>query len=152
MSRLQILNAQCWLVCLAACGNDPDSAVPCPEPTGEFPPTHCAYVQGRLTAAGVPATGIALRVDDYVPPVGYAYASDAAVTDAHGRFDLVVFRINQFQPPTNEPDTAHVVVKIFANPEAAKPGASPDDSLSVLMTFAPMGVPVDTTRAELSLP
>jgi hypothetical protein len=87
-----------------------------------------------------------------VPPVGYAYVSDAAATDARGRFDLVVYRLNQFQSPTSEPDTARVVVKLFASREAAKPGAIPDDSVSVLMTFAPMGVPVDTTRAELSLP
>jgi hypothetical protein len=96
--------------------------------------------------------GRGIRVDDYVPPLGYAYVSDAAATDAAGRFDLVVYRINQLQPPTSEPDTARVFVKLFANPEAAEPGAVPDDSLSVLMTFAPMGVPVDTTRAELSLP
>jgi hypothetical protein len=152
MSTLRLLKVQCWLVCLGACGSEPDPAVPCPEPTGEFPFTHCAYVEGRLTAGGTPVIGRGIRVDDYVPPLGYAYVSDAAATDAAGRFDLVVYRINQLQPPTSEPDTARVFVKLFANPEAAKPGAVPDDSLSVLMTFAPMGVPVDTTRAELSLP
>jgi hypothetical protein len=152
MSTLRLLKARCWLVCLSACGNEPGPAVPCPESTGEFPFTHCAYVQGRLTAGGIPAIGRGLRVDAYVPPVGYAYVSDAAATDAAGRFELVVYRINQFQSTTREPDTARVVVKLFASPEAAKPGAPPDDSLSVLMTFAPMGVPVDTTRAELSLP
>jgi hypothetical protein len=144
----------CWLIWITACGgsSEPAQATPCPEANGEFPPTHCAYVQGRLTGAGVPLTGVGLRVDDYRPPFGYAYVSDAAGTDAHGRFELVVFRLNQFRPPTIEPDTAHVFVKLYATPAAAKPGAPAQDSISVLMTFAPMGVAVDTTEAELILP
>jgi hypothetical protein len=154
MSTLRLTTGLYWLICITACGsgNDPAQATPCPDPNGEFPPTHCAYVQGRLTTAGVPVTGIGLRVDDYRPPFGYAYVSDAAATDAQGRFELVVFRLNQFQPPTTEPDTAHVIVKLYPTSAAARPGASAQDSTSVLMTFAPMGVPVDTTRAELSLP
>ena len=152
MSSLRLLTAACCLALTSGCGSDPEPAVPCPEASGEFPPTHCAYVQGRLTASGVPVTGVALRVDQFVPTLGYAYASDAAATDALGRFDLVVFRINQFSPPTNDPDTARVFLKVFSSREAARPGAIADDSLSVLMTFAPMGAPVDTTLAELSLP
>jgi hypothetical protein len=135
---------------MTGCGND-DLVVPCPQPNGEFPPTHCAFVQGRLTAAGVPVSGVGLRVDQYVPSLGYTYASDAAATDAFGRFDLTVFRINQFQTEVQEPDTARVFVKLYSSPEAAQPGALAEDSMSVLMTFAPMGVPVDTTQAELSL-
>jgi hypothetical protein len=137
------------LALAAACGG-PNSGAPCPEPRGEFPPTHCAYVVGRLTAAGAPVAGAGLRVADLVPPVGYAYASDATATDALGRFTLLVFRLNEFQPPS-VPDTATVYVKLYPS-AAAGPGTPPDDSVAVVMTFAPMGTPVDTTEVELTLP
>ena len=152
MPTLRLLVTSCCLFWISGCGDNPEAAAPCPEPSGEFPPTHCAYIQGRLTASGVPVSGVGLRVDEYVPSLGYAYTSDAASTDALGRFDLVVFRVNQFSRPSTDPDTARVFLKIFADSAAARPGASPQDSVSVLLTFAAMGAPVDTTQAELSLP
>ena len=104
-----------------------------------------------LTAAGAPVAGAGLRVDDFVAPVGYAYASDASGTDAEGRFSLLVFRLNEFRSPT-VPDTATVFVTIYSSASAAEPGAPRADSLAVLMTFAPMGSVVDTTKAELTFP
>ena len=151
MPTLRFLVASCWLLSIGGCGND-DAAAPCPEPNGEFPPTHCAYIQGRLTASGTPVSGVGLRVDEYVASLGYTYTSDAATTDAFGRFDLVVFRVNQFSGPPADPDTARVFLKVFPDSAAARPGATAEDSVSVLLTFAPMGAVVDTTRAELSLP
>jgi hypothetical protein len=136
---------------VTACSSEPSSSAPCPEPTGEFPPTHCAYVAGRLTAAGVPLPGAGLRVDEFVPPVGYAYASNAASTDAEGHFSLLVLRLNEFRDPS-VPDTATVYVKVYSSGAAAGPGAATNDSLPVLMTFAPMGTPVDTTEVDLQLP
>jgi hypothetical protein len=82
--------------------------------------------------------------------VGYTYISDAAATDALGRFSLLVFRMNQFQPQVL--DTARVYVKLYASVAAARSRGPADDSLSVLMRFAPMGTRVDTTEAELTLP
>lgn len=140
-----------FLTILVACNGGPSSQAPCPEGSGEFPPTACAYVEGRLTAAGAPITGAGLRVDVFVPPMGYAYSSNAASTGAMGRFGLIVFRQNQFQPPTT-PDTASVYIKLYESAAAARPGAATDDSLAVLMTFAPMGTIVDTTYVELTLP
>jgi hypothetical protein len=139
------------LTLLTACGSDPNPAAPCPEPAGEFPPTACAYVQGRLTAAGAPIAGAGLRVDDFVPNIGYRYSSGAAATDALGRFNLLVLRINEFEPPA-VPDTATVYVKVYATQSGAVQGTAPDDSVAVLMNFAPMGTVVDTTAAELTLP
>jgi hypothetical protein len=139
------------LAATTGCGSESNSGAPCPEPSGEFPPSHCAYVQGRLTSAGAPISGAGLRVDDFVPLVGYAYSSNAAATDAIGGFTLLVFRVNEFEPPA-VPDTATVYVKLYATAAAATPGAPTDDSLAVLMTFAPMGTPVDTTEVELTLP
>lgn len=140
------------MLALTAACNDPDSSTaPCPEAKGEFGPSHCAYVTGRLTAAGTPIAGAGLRVDDFVAPVGYAYASDAAATDAQGRFSLLVLRLNEFRSPT-VPDTATVFVRVYSSASAAEPGAPRTDSLAVLMTFAPMGTVVDTTKAELTLP
>jgi len=136
---------------LAACGSEPSSRAPCPEPSGEFPPTHCAFVTGRLTAAGTPVAGGGVRVDDFVAPVGYAYSSNAAATDAQGHFSLLVFRINEFRPPS-VPDTATVYVKVYPSAAAATPGAATTDTVAVVMTFAPMGTVVDTTEAELALP
>jgi hypothetical protein len=135
---------------LTACGGEPNPAAPCPEPTGEFPPTACAYLEGRLTAGGVPITGAGLRVDEFVPTVGYAYASGPAGTDALGRFGLLVLRINEFEPPA-VPDTATIFVKIYPTEAGAVEGVPPEDSVAVLMSFAPMGTVVDTTRVELTL-
>ncbi len=138
-------------VVLPACSGGPNSEGPCPEPAGEFPPTHCAYVTGRLTADGVPLTGAVLRVADFVEPVGYAYLSDAATADDQGRFSLLVLRLNEFETPS-VPDTTTVYVKLYTTPPPDVPGAPTDDSVAVLMTFAPMGTLVDTTEVELMLP
>jgi hypothetical protein len=108
-------------------------------------------VQGRLTSAGAPLVGAGVQVDEFVRPVGYAYASEAAGTDALGRFSLLVLRINEIEPPA-VPDTATVYVRIYPTVAAARPGAATDDSVAVLMTFAPMGTPVDTTEVDLALP
>jgi hypothetical protein len=101
--------------------------------------------------AGTPISGAGLRVDEFVPPVGYAYSSNGAATDAQGRFSLLVFRLNEFRPPS-VPDTATVYVKVYSSAPAAKPGAATTDSLAVLMSFAPMGTVVDTSQTELTLP
>ena len=95
--------------------------------------------------------GAGLRVDDFVAPVGYAYVSDGAASDAQGRFTLLVLRLNEFRPPT-VPDTATVYVKVYSSQSVAEPGAAATDSVAVLMSFAPMGTVVDTTEAELTLP
>lgn len=145
------LEAALVLMVLTAGCSDPNPAAPCPEASGEFPPSHCAYVTGRLTSAGTPRAGAGVRVDDFVPPVGYAYASNAVATDAQGRFSLLVFRLNEFRPIT-VPDTATVYVKVYSGVPSNVPGSPATDSVAVLMTFAPMGTPVDTTQAELTLP
>jgi hypothetical protein len=149
--HIQVRVLVATVILLAGCGSEPNSGAPCPEPSGEFPPTHCAFVTGRLTAGGTPMAGAGLRVDDFVAPVGYAYASDAASTDAEGRFSLLVLRLNEFRAPT-VPDTATVYVKVYSGLSAAQPGAPTTDSLPVVMSFAPMGTVVDTTEAELTLP
>lgn len=74
---------------------------------------------------------------------------DVAATDNLGRFSLLVFRENQFQPAVL--DTARVYVKGYPTVIAAKSRGPAEDSLPVIMTFAPMGTPVDTTEAELML-
>jgi hypothetical protein len=107
-------------------------------------------VEGRLTAGGVPIAGAGLRVAEFVPPVGYAYASGPTPTDVLGRFGLLVLRINEFEPPA-VPDTATIYVKVYPTEAGAAEGAAPEDSVAVLMSFAPMGTVVDTTRVELTL-
>ena len=139
------------VACATGCGSEPSSTARCPEVGGEFPPTACAFVSGRLTAQGAPIPGAGLRVDEFHPTIGYAYSSGAAATDASGHFELLVFRINEFRPPFR-PDTATVYVNLYANEGAATPGASPQDSFPVQMAFAPLGTPVDTTEAELTMP
>jgi hypothetical protein len=49
------------------------------------------------------------------------------------------------------PDTATVYVKVADGPPGG-PRVLTGDSVAVLMTFAPMGTPVDTTEVELTLP
>jgi hypothetical protein len=94
--------------------------------------------------------GALLRVDELVLPSGYAYASNPTTTDATGRFGLLVFRINQFEL-LSAPDTTRVLLKLYASEAAAEPGATANDSVLVLMTFAPMGTSVDTTDVEMTL-
>jgi hypothetical protein len=45
-----------------------------------------------------------------------------------------------------------VYVKLYTSPPPAVLNPPTDDSVAVLMTFAPMGTPVDTTEVELTLP
>ena len=70
--------------------------------------------------------------------------------DAQGRFSLLVYRMNEFRTPS-VPDTATVYVKVADGPLGG-PRALTGDSLAVLMTFALMGTPVDTTDVEVTLP
>jgi hypothetical protein len=140
-----VLGTAAWM---AAC--EPNSGAPCPEVRGEFPPTHCAYVTGRLTSNGTPMPGAGLRVGLFVPSYGYQYVSDAVATDAQGRFRLVVFRMDPLQPPTI-PDTVTLHIKVYSG-VSIEQHPMPIDSVPVLMTFAPMGTVVDTTVAELTLP
>lgn len=137
-----------------ACGNGagPELEAPCPAPQGEFPPTDCAYVEGRLSlSGGSPAAGRGVRVDSFVRSFGYAYVSDAVAADGEGRFQLLVFRINRFEAPT-VPDVATISVRLYSDAAAARPGAPPEASTAVPMSFAPMGAVVDTTRVEIVAP
>ena len=151
MSYLFRLRVLLGTIVLSACSGGPNSGEPCPEPAGEFPPSHCAYVTGRVTAAGVPLAGAALLVAEFVEPVGFAYFSNAATVDAQGRFSLLVYRMNEFRTPS-VPDTATVYVKVYPDGPPPTHGTPTTDSLAVLMTFASMGTPVDTTEVELTLP
>lgn len=127
------------------------SAAPCPAPTGEFPPTDCAFLVGRaLSEGGTPLAGMGIRVDSLVPPVGYAYSSSATTTDAAGSFQLLIFRINRLRAP-DSPDTATVGIKVYAEP-VPPPGRVPLSQAWLKLHFAPLGQRVDTTRADLSYP
>jgi|tagenome__1003787_1003787.scaffolds.fasta_scaffold19551468_1 hypothetical protein len=134
---------------VAGCG-EPNSGAPCPPVHGEFPPVGCAYVRGRLTAGGAPMAGAGVRANLFVNPYGYQYVSDAVATDAQGRFQLVVLRMDSFEPPA-VPDTVTLYIKVYSDLSSEQQGV-PLDSVPVLMTFAPMGTVVDTTVAELALP
>lgn len=82
---------------------------------GRFPPTDCAYVRGvALTDSGVPWARLAVRVDSFIPMVGYAYASDAVWADDSGHFLLRVARVNRLSPRST-PDTATIELKGYAN-------------------------------------
>lgn len=121
---------------------------PCPSGAGEFPPTDCAIIDGRaVDGQGRAVSRLGLRVDS-IGASGYAYASDAVVTDSEGRFVLTVLRINRFQPPTT-PDTATVDVKAYTN-TSPNPGDSPVSRAPVRMRFAPLGRPVERTQATLT--
>ena len=139
---------------LAACAGaaDPFERDECPPPAGEFPPTDCALVEGRvLNALRAPAAGIGVRVDSALLGTGYAYTSAAGVTtDNQGRFQLTVLRVNRFQPPAT-PDTATVEIKLYQR-QNPPPGSTPFAAVAVRMSFAPLGDPVEPTAAELSVP
>jgi len=112
-------------VLVAACSEvaEPEvSADRCPEAQGEFPPTDCAILEGVAVGPdGTALAGLAVRVDSFVPGRGYAYTSNAGITDASGAFRLVVFRVNRLEPVT-VPDSATVEVKSHdqPNPKAGR--------------------------------
>lgn len=127
-------------------GGDPDAR--CPAASGEFPPRACAIVRARaVDRAGRPIPSLGVRVDSYVREQGYAYASGGALTDAEGRFELVVMRVNEFTPPAT-PDTATVEIKAVAG-TTPRPGFSPAARTAVRMRFAPMGERVPPTTGDV---
>jgi hypothetical protein len=122
----------------------------CPSLGGEFRPTDCALVQGRLlNVQGAPLPGVGVRVDSVLRPIGYAYTSPAETTDSQGNFYLTVLRINRFEPPTT-PDTATVEIKLYHVPDPT-PVSEPFAAVAVRMSFAPLGEPVEPTSAVLTL-
>ena len=119
----------------------------CPTADGEFPFTDCAVVEGMAVAAdGRILSGLPIRVDSFVPPIGYAYASGATATGADGRFELLVYRVNRLKALT-VPDTASVEIKAYADPEP-KPSSTPIDRALVVMWFSPLGAQVTHTIAK----
>jgi hypothetical protein len=136
----------------AACAEaaDPFERSECPPPQGEFPPTDCALVQGRLVnSQGTPLAGVGVRVDSVLSPIGYAYTSGGVTTDSRGDFELIVLRVNRFEPPTT-PDTATVAIKLYQRP-SPPPGEAFFAAVPVRMTFAPLGDPVERTNAVLTI-
>lgn len=123
----------------------------CPALGGEFQPTDCALVQGRLlNAQGAPLAGVGVRVDSVVRPVAYAYTSPGETTDGQGNFQLTVLRINRLQPLAT-PDTATVEIKLYHVPDPA-PTSDAFAAVAVRMRFAPLGEPVELTNTVLTLP
>jgi hypothetical protein len=140
------------VITAAACGSaaDPFGERACPEPSGEFPPTDCALVQGRvLSPQGAPLAGVGVRVDSMFRPIGYAYVSGGVTTDSRGGFRLTVMRVDRFKPPAT-PDTATVEIKLYRR-TAPPPGATPFAAVAVRMRFAPLGAPVEPTDANLTI-
>jgi hypothetical protein len=120
----------------------------CPTLQSEFPPTDCAIVRGSVRSpSGVPRVGFPVRVDSMVPQVGYHYASNTAVTDPDGLFEITVYRITRLQPVTN-PDTARIEIKTYAT-AGPRPGDPPTGRVRVLMYFAPLGETVRVTLTDL---
>jgi hypothetical protein len=129
--------------------SDPFDRSECPPGEGEFPPTDCALVKGRLlNPQGSPLAGVGVRVDSARFGLGYAYASNGVTTNGNGDFKLVVMRVIRFGPPPS-PDTATVAIKLYQQP-APSVGATPFAAVPVRMTFAPLGDPVEPTSAVLT--
>jgi hypothetical protein len=76
-SRLQLVAGLGLLTWVAACGSDPSSGAPCPGGNGEFGPSHCAYVEGRITRAGVPVAAAGIRVEGNLGPTRPGYKSSS---------------------------------------------------------------------------
>jgi hypothetical protein len=123
----------------------------CPGPHGEFPPVACAVVSGVVKDRdGKQLARMGLRVDSFIPGVGYAYASNAHASDRYGRFTMIVYRINQLTPMT-DPDTASVEVKLHATLTPA-PRDVPLAVVLVLMNFAPLSERVEPAITDLRFP
>ena len=151
MRRLVLLAAA--LGAAACAGAHPTDAFDppvCPALGGEFPPTDCALVQGRLLSAqGAPLAGVGVRVDSVLRPIGYAYTSPGVTTDSQGNFQLTVLRINRFEPPAT-PDTATVEIKLYYAQDPT-PVSESFAARAVRMSFAPLGEPVELTNVVLTI-
>jgi hypothetical protein len=151
MRPVAVLAALGVAACAGAHPVDSFDPPACPSLGGEFPPTDCALVEGRLLSAqGAALAGVGVRVDSMFHPIGYAYVSDGTTTDGQGGFRLTVMRVNRFQPPAT-PDTATVEIKLYRR-TAPPPGATPFAAAAVRMRFAPLGAPVEPTSAVLTIP
>jgi hypothetical protein len=126
--------------------DDPQNASVCPPPNGEFPPTDCAIVWGTAKSPdGGALVGIPIRVDSVVGG-GWNYSSNTVVTGRDGRFNLIVFRVDRWVPPT-DPDTATVELKTYG-PGGARPHGVAIARAPVLMYFAELGQPVTPTVVD----
>ena len=149
MRRAPILLILATSACESALINPIGDLDECPTVPGEFPPTDCAIIQGSVrTPAGVPLVGFPVRVDSLVPQVGYHYASNTALTDADGRFEMTVYRVNRLDPIT-EPDTARIEIKTYDTTDP-RPGDPATRRVRVLMYFAELGETVRVTFADLT--
>jgi hypothetical protein len=147
--RASILLTLAMSACESALINPIGDLDQCATVPGEFPPTDCAIIQGSVrTPAGVPIVGFPVRVDSLVPHVGYYYASNTALTDGDGRFEMTVYRINRLEPIT-QPDTARVDIKTYDSIDP-RPGDAPTKRVRVLMYFAQLGESVRVTFADLT--
>lgn len=138
------------VVPLVACSaaTSPVTTRTCPQPTGEFPPSGCAILLGELRdAGGAPMAGRGLRVDNFTPGAGYDFTSAPTVTDARGKFELLVYRVGplgEAEPPAS----AAVSILVFG-------GALPTTStqsfrpIQVELKFARLGQPVEPVSATL---
>ncbi len=124
--------------------------MPCPAPTGEFPPTDCAFLVGQaVSQTGVPLAGLTVRAESIAPQLGYVYASAPTTTADGGAFELIIHRLRRVQVPIS-PDTVTLGIKVYAGPTSSV-GAVPLTEVGVRLRFGPMGRRVDTTRGELRI-
>ena len=131
VSALTFLGA---LACLDTSG----PAVPCEGDAGDFPPNACAVLSAR--AVGVDTNDV-LGVVGPHDSGSAAYASSLVHTDAQGNFTLVAL---QYGAPA---DTATVTLGVYGAADTVLVGTTPKAQATVTLTFARMGVRVDTTHA-----
>ena len=139
------------LVAAAGCGSPAavqDDDIPCWAPGNEFPPSHCAIVEGQaVDMDGQPIPSIYLRTDSIYPSLGALYAPwMIGATDSTGAFELIVGRYNTLiDQVITSPDTVTLQIKAYLDPG---PGQSevPAAQVSVRMEFFPLFEEVKITR------
>ena len=130
----------------------PRSDPPCVIHVGEFPPTDCAFLVGQLADSnGRPLAGFAFRADSFAPGMGFSFASSSALSDAAGRVQLLVFRVDRFRPVA-EPDTATVPLLLYLHLAEATALAPARTRTLVQLRFAPIGQIVDTSFIAVRFP
>lgn len=110
---------------------------------GEFPPSDCGVIKGSLLVDGQLGKGRAVRLS------GDRYSSSFDTVKADGSFLLRVHR-NWRNGPPPVPDTVTLGLRVLPSP-ARNDWTSPLAVVDVVVTFAPLGVIVDTTRIRVEV-
>lgn len=137
----------------SALGLDGADLSRCPPPGGEFPPTACARIQGRLFGpSGEDMFRYRVRVGSSDPVTGTSFVSDVVTPDDGGRFALVAYQVDPLGPRVPPRDSVPIDLLVYLGERPIREGLPPIHSQPLVARFALLGAPVQTVVVDVRLP